>query len=566
MKTIKQIFNGAAATLFATSTLFIMAPVAVRAAVDVCTWTGVTSDNFNTATNWTCSTDGVAVPEAGDSLVFDNTSLTGDKTLNNDIGTLSLGSITFQGTTNKTFALGGGSFTLTGNVANNSSAVQKFDTNITLAANVTFSSTGYAIDIGSLADGGSLDLGAFTATFSGNGYITIYENISGSGNIVKNGSGSLKFDNTTGGTNTFTGTVSVNQGQLWITSASSLGTTAGGTTVADGAMLLVQLQSSAPQLTLNEPLTIAGDGDGVGFTNYALYVSTCQSSGCVDSSDLTLSGPITLTADTAFYASQNGKITITGALSGNFKLAMAGGAQGQIILSANPNGSATPNGTLRAPAETKTYEGDQSSAPVTVGYNQTAIVTGIRQDVYVGEGGILKGTGTVRNVEITSGGTLAPGLSPGCLNTGNLTFSAGSTYEFEVGGVTECTEYDQTKVTGTVDLGSGTLKTILFNSYKPKTGDKYTIISNDAAEAITGTFKDLAEGDSVTVDGYVLKISYVGGDGNDVVLTVQTVPGTPDTGFSLTKTNPLVTLALSTALAGALMFLARRSNKITRLK
>jgi hypothetical protein len=93
------------------------------------------------------------------------------------------------------------------------------------------------------------------------------------------------------------------------------------------------------------------------------------------------------------------------------------------------------------------------------------------------------------------------------------------------------------------------------------TRTSFTIIDNDAADAVTGTFLGLAEGASITVDSYVFTISYVGGDGNDVVLTTKTapaVPAAPKTGFKLITANPFAVLAATLTMTGTLVLLSRR--------
>src|SRR6185369_708721 len=168
-----------------------------------------------------------------------------------------------------------------------------------------------------------------------------------------------------------------------------------------------------------------------------------------------------------------------------------------------------------------------------------ANVDGTYGDTTVESGGILKGTGTVGALSVFTGGTVAPGHSPGCLTTTSDLTIAG-TFQAELGGTDACTGYDQIKVTGAVDVSNGTLETSLFDGFKPSQDDAYTIIDNDGSDAVVGTFTNMDEGSTFTVDGYVFAISYVGGDGNDVVLTVQSVPASPDTGFTLIKNNPLV--------------------------
>jgi hypothetical protein len=49
-------------------------------------------------------------------------------------------------------------------------------------------------------------------------------------------------------------------------------------------------------------------------------------------------------------------------------------------------------------------------------------------------------------------------------------------------------------------------------------GDSFTIIKNDGADAVGGTFLNRPEGSSFANNSALFSISYRGGDGNDVVL------------------------------------------------
>lgn len=153
------------------------------------------------------------------------------------------------------------------------------------------------------------------------------------------------------------------------------------------------------------------------------------------------------------------------------------------------------------------------------------------------------GTGTVfgaLNVA-TSGGTLAPGNSgPGILNATNvanpaLNLDNDSTFAGQLNGTTAGTTYDQVNVTGMVDLNAnsapiaGATLALSFG-FAPVPGNSFTIINNDAADPIAGTFTDpltmtaLTEGKSFFAGGVPLSISYVGGSGNDVVLSYNQTP------------------------------------------
>ncbi|MBK6698525.1 MAG: HYR domain-containing protein [Saprospiraceae bacterium] len=111
--------------------------------------------------------------------------------------------------------------------------------------------------------------------------------------------------------------------------------------------------------------------------------------------------------------------------------------------------------------------------------------------------------------------TFAPGSSPGCVTlTGNMVLTSGDALAMEINGTTVCTLYDKFIVLGTVTLGGSNLAITL--GFAPASGDQFTIIENDGVDAVIGQF---VQGGTITVGGVVFDINYVGGDGNDVVLT-----------------------------------------------
>jgi hypothetical protein len=79
------------------------------------------------------------------------------------------------------------------------------------------------------------------------------------------------------------------------------------------------------------------------------------------------------------------------------------------------------------------------------------------------------------------------------------------------------TGYDQLSVTGTVNLAGATLNVNL--AFTPALGSAFTLIQNDGTDAMVGTFAGLAQGATFLLEGMTFQISYVGGTGNDVVLT-----------------------------------------------
>ncbi|PYS23626.1 MAG: hypothetical protein DMF72_08740 [Acidobacteria bacterium] len=153
----------------------------------------------------------------------------------------------------------------------------------------------------------------------------------------------------------------------------------------------------------------------------------------------------------------------------------------------------------------------------------------ITSNTTVNSGGTLGGTGTINSaniVTVNSGGTVAPGSSPGILNTGSLTFNSSSTFKVEIGGITPGSgagNHDQLNVTGTVSLGNATLSLSSFGGFTPSAGQTFTIVTNDGADAINGNFNGLMEGAVIPNflgSGLNATITYQGGtNNNDVILT-----------------------------------------------
>ncbi len=135
---------------------------------------------------------------------------------------------------------------------------------------------------------------------------------------------------------------------------------------------------------------------------------------------------------------------------------------------------------------------------------------------------------TVRNggqitgsMEMQSGSQLIPADGAGCISLENLTLDNGSTLAVELGGTTVCTLYDQMVITDAIAISDATLSLTAINSFLASDSDEFVIVKNDGAGAVNGTFSGLTEGNTTSVAGKDVKISYIGGDGNDITLTVD---------------------------------------------
>jgi len=206
---------------------------------------------------------------------------------------------------------------------------------------------------------------------------------------------------------------------------------------------------------------------------------------------LTLKNDIALFSEGSTVDTQAHTLTLSGVL-GNFD-----GIPGALTK--------TGGGTLVLTND-NTYTGD-----TTVKAGKLVVNGSILSEVML-NGGTLGGSGSIGGFTATSG-VIAPGNSIGTMTVnGNFTIGSGVTYEVEVN---DAGQSDKVVVFGTVNLTGAALSVLPeAGTYNPST--KYTIIDNDGADAVVGTFAAIASS-LAFLDPSVI---YNGGTGNDVVLTL----------------------------------------------
>jgi len=211
-------------------------------------------------------------------------------------------------------------------------------------------------------------------------------------------------------------------------------------------------------------------------------------------------------------------------------------AAGQTLTTGGNGSSTTFSGAIAelaaTAALTKTgggrlnLTGDSSyTGPTTVDGGTLAVNGSIVSDVTV-NGGRLGGSGRVGAVTVT-GGTFAPGNSIGTMTVmGDFLLAPGTVYEVEAGP--GANNSDKVIVVGTVNITGATLRVLAQNgNYAASTN--YLIIDNDGTDPVAGPFGN------VTTNLAFLSpsVSYTGGSGNDVVLTLTrnqtSMPGVADT-------------------------------------
>ena len=239
-----------------------------------------------------------------------------------------------------------------------------------------------------------------------------------------------------------------------------------------------------------------------------LLLLTGDVSGCTCSANLKLG------ASVAFSGVSNGAMDINGqtltAQQATFNGPING--NGTIISTAMFSGIMVNGGNFSG-----TIHGGPSGGGLSLGEscslpNATIAIELIQQPSY---------SATLGDVTITPSqlGYVAAGGPGAVLHTKSLTLSAVIPPGEWGGGVLAAVGpagSSQIDVTGTVSLNGAPLGTIPAGN--PAVGQSFTIIKNDGTDPVIGTFAGLPEG-AILNTFRRFRVSYVGGDGNDVVLT-----------------------------------------------
>jgi hypothetical protein len=357
------------------------------------------------------------------------------------------------------------------------------------SSNLTINTTGAVTVAGAVGT----DIGLLTITNSGG--TTFQSTVAAATATITNTTGNVKFE---GNLNLTTSLITANQGyNVSITGTSN--NIAGATTFANtGAVTLGNGDSDsttfAGGLVITAPASIAIQGT-VATTNATMTLGDANT-GITNNG--TFSNPAILNAGT-------GIINLAGNVTGN-------GSNNPLKVITSGVGFTTVSGV-------NTAELQLSSGVVTIA-NQSDQTGGYRVSGGTLQGGTMAKVGYIYAQTGTS--TLAPGINgPGMMHTNSLLLSSGNTVEIDLQGTNPATGYDQIVVckSGNVNLASATLS--LSSSFTGNQGTIFTIIDNqDPTTAIQGTFAGLSEGAVVSVNGRAYQISYVGGTGNDVTLTV----------------------------------------------
>ena len=138
-------------------------------------------------------------------------------------------------------------------------------------------------------------------------------------------------------------------------------------------------------------------------------------------------------------------------------------------------------------------------------------------------GGSVSGAGSVGKV-FGLAGSILPGDSVGALTTNNLSLNSLTTLGIGIVTIPSGTN-DSLIVNGSVLLNNSVLSVsvTLPSTQILSVGNSFTIVKNDSTDLINGTFLNQPQGSFYIVGNYTFQISYTGGTGNDVTLTVTSV-------------------------------------------
>ena len=571
MNTLKKVSAlGSALILSIFSLLSIALPQAAHATTGpTYYWCNPAGTDFATASNWSTtdaacsggSTNTTAITN-GDNLVFDESLLTQPISINDDVTGLTVNTIALQysGTSYQMVTITGDALSISGGITAVEGTIIEFLNDINLTASQSFTGSGTILIGDPSSTNNVLNTGSYTLTV-GDGSnamaLNVYGTLSGSGSLIGANSSSINLTNS--GDTGWTGSITLQGNGHASVSPGAIGA-ATGINIPSGATLSLCGFNGA-----SFPVNLS-----IGGTDALYAEASCSHGGGPPSytteASVNITGSVMLTANTTVYTV--GTVTISGPLSGQYTIGLDSGEVGNLIVSSSNNTSLTANQTVTPALQITTINSGDNQPNVSIGIdsNEEYIIDGIRGDTAVNDGGILKGDGQVGNLTVYQGGIVAPGHSPGCLTVnGNL--NEGGTYQAEIGGTTACSGYDQIDVTGTVTLDNGAtpptqgiLQVSVINGFKPQVGQQFEIINNEGSQPVSDTFANLPEGATINVGGNVFKISYKGGNGNDVVLTVITAAA-PNTGFALTSSHAELSLIGAVTMAGGLLLISRKVKR-----
>ncbi len=284
------------------------------------------------------------------------------------------------------------------------------------------------------------------------------------------------------GNNSFTGNLTLARGTLRLAHSAALGTVPGNLT-PDATNSIVQLGGDAP---VDLPSSVSFTASGASLFNF--------------SGDNRINGSIQLGGPSgATITSLAGALTVAGNITGGSTartLEFAGSSTNDNLVSGLVSNGTQPTSLLKSGTGTWRISGAQPYTGTTTVAEGTLVLAGSLAGAANVTGGQIAASGTASiagNLTIATNGFFQARPDSSLAVGGSLTIAGNLSVNFPLG--------------------------ILI-------GSQFTILRKNSAGPISGLFNGLPEGQTFSAAGYSWRISYVGGDGNDVVLTSLTGPAT----------------------------------------
>lgn len=350
------------------------------------------------------------------------------------------------------------------------------------------------------ANSNAIDTNGFQATFNGG----MFGGASNFATFTKLGSGTLVL----AGQGDMRANLAITQGAVRLRNSYALGAPSGGGTLGGGTATV----SNGAQLQIDNNISVDNfiniNGTGIGGTGAILNFG--------GNNDLT--NTITLSGNSSIGANPGSRLRIAAPIQGGFAVTKVGG--GVVDF-----------------GEASTYTGGTTISTGTLLVNNvrdSATGTGA---VQLTTGATLGGAGFITGpVTAFGGANIAPGNSVGTLTTGSVDLKVASNFLIEIDLTAD--RADQLIVNGSVDLngvgggpvGSKLVFTFVSGTVPSAPSQTFVLINNDAADAVVGTFSNIAD-DTPVLHGllqYVVDYNSndigFGTDGNDVTVTFTVVP------------------------------------------
>ena len=385
------------------------------------------------------------------------------------------------------------------NLSGNSRLDRSLVNDLRLDGNVTFGSFGNASYFG-----GNMNLNGATRTITLGNTTHIYGTITNGGMVIDNGAAD-------GASRTL---------GLYASNSYS-----GGTVVRSNAILAAGHDSALGSGNLTFTNTTLGNA--VTATLRASTISTAASQLRAINNDIAISTNVTV------------------ALDGVTTVQNATGTDVAVNVDMNLSGRISGSGGLnKTGANAVTLSGSNDYTGNTTVSSGTLVVNGsiANSATTVQSGATLKGSGSVGALEIASGGTLAPGNSPGTLTAASVVWNGGGTYDWEINNFlgTAGTNYDFLNVTGALTISADS-------------GNKFIIdvISLLAADNTAGNASNFNAASNYTFAIATAAGGIVGFDasGFDILTTNFSNPmGSPAGSWSITQNGNSINLNYASAI------------------